>query len=98
MFRCLFLVFLALAGIAITYRGRKFSGYAFWITLFVDALVCMTFTDHATVPEVWQIGAVGAIVFGLLAQVLMAIWYATVPPVCPHCGNVGRLSQRVESI
>lgn len=87
MFRCIFLVLLALSAVAITYRGRKFSGYAFGISLIVDAVVCMTFTDHMTVPEVWQIGVVAAIIFGLLAQILMAIWYNTHPPTCPDCGH-----------
>jgi len=81
-------VLVALAGIAITYRGRKFFAPTFCMVLLIDVIVSITFTDHVTVPEIWQIGVVGATVFGLISQIVMAILFKTVTRTCPHCGHV----------
>lgn len=98
MHRFIFLAIVALASLAITWRGRKFSGWALVLSLITDFVVAMTYTDHASVPEGLQIAAMWAMGVGLFGQIFLSIWYATVPSTCPKCGNVGHFSQRPESV
>lgn len=87
MHRFIFLVILALGSLAVTWRGRKISWWAFGISFVVDFVVSCTMEGHDRPTEQWEIAisyAMGASFFG---QIFMAIWYATIPPTCPHCGQ-----------